>query len=212
MPAEPLDARERTELCDLLAELGPDSPTLCEGWATRDLAAHLVVRERDPRALPGIVVGGRAARYTESLMARRAARGYTTLVETLREGPPPGPGRIPWLRRWVNLTEWVVHHEDVRRANGMGPRTDRDDLADGVWAVLHRTAPLLARRARQVGLTLVRPDGSEIAGRTRPLAVRLVGEPVELALYLNGRGDSAEVWPEGSPEAVAALAATSFGI
>ena len=35
---------ERAALVDLMAELGPDAPTLCTGWTTRDLAAHLVVR------------------------------------------------------------------------------------------------------------------------------------------------------------------------
>ena len=41
--------RERLLLADLLETAGPDAPTLCEGWTTRDLAAHVVVRERRPR-------------------------------------------------------------------------------------------------------------------------------------------------------------------
>ncbi|HEX6919337.1 MAG TPA: maleylpyruvate isomerase family mycothiol-dependent enzyme, partial [Actinomycetes bacterium] len=47
---------ERAALSDLLESLGPDAPTLCEGWDTRDLAAHLVVRERRMDAAPGIVL------------------------------------------------------------------------------------------------------------------------------------------------------------
>ncbi len=43
-----IDQRERAELCDLFDELGPDAPTLCGDWTTADLAAHLVVRERNP--------------------------------------------------------------------------------------------------------------------------------------------------------------------
>ena len=39
---------ERKALADLLAALGPDAPTLCTGWETRDLAAHIVLRERRP--------------------------------------------------------------------------------------------------------------------------------------------------------------------
>ena len=49
---------ERASLCDLLAEVGPDAPTLCEGWTTALLAAHLVVRERRPDGGPGRGVGG----------------------------------------------------------------------------------------------------------------------------------------------------------
>ncbi len=45
--------RERLLLADLLETAGPDAPTLCEGWRTRDLAAHVVVRERRPDAAGG---------------------------------------------------------------------------------------------------------------------------------------------------------------
>ena len=41
---------ERIALCDLLDETGPEAPTLCEGWRTLDLAAHLVLREHRPDA------------------------------------------------------------------------------------------------------------------------------------------------------------------
>ncbi len=50
---------ERRALCALLDETGPDAPTLCEGWTTGDLAAHLVLRERRPDAAAG--VAGRPA-------------------------------------------------------------------------------------------------------------------------------------------------------
>jgi hypothetical protein len=47
------DAVERTQLADLFDELGPDAATLLEPWTVRDLAAHLVMRERDYLAGPG---------------------------------------------------------------------------------------------------------------------------------------------------------------
>ena len=37
---------ERAQLADLFVTLGPDQPTLCEGWDTQDLLVHLLVRER----------------------------------------------------------------------------------------------------------------------------------------------------------------------
>ena len=43
-----LASRERAALSDDLLRIGPDRPTLCEGWKTRDLLAHLLVRERQP--------------------------------------------------------------------------------------------------------------------------------------------------------------------
>jgi uncharacterized protein (TIGR03083 family) len=44
MDSTSLLRKERQALCDTLTELGPDAPTLCEGWTTADLAAHLMVR------------------------------------------------------------------------------------------------------------------------------------------------------------------------
>ena len=40
--------KEREKLAQLLVEKGPDAPTLCAGWTTADLAAHLYLRERKP--------------------------------------------------------------------------------------------------------------------------------------------------------------------
>src|ERR1700743_2358756 len=48
---------ERLALCALLDRTGPDAPTLCEGWRTGDLAAHLVLREHRPDAAVGIMGG-----------------------------------------------------------------------------------------------------------------------------------------------------------
>ncbi|MEN3358667.1 MAG: hypothetical protein V7637_2649, partial [Mycobacteriales bacterium] len=47
---------ERAAVADLLDSLGPDAPTLCEGWSTYDLAAHLALRDRVPAAWPGIAL------------------------------------------------------------------------------------------------------------------------------------------------------------
>ena len=51
------DAAERAQLSDLLDELGPEAPTLLAPWTTRDMAAHLVLRERDPLACAARCVG-----------------------------------------------------------------------------------------------------------------------------------------------------------
>ena len=87
------DAHSRYSI--LTEEVGPEAPTLCEGWTTTDLAAHLVVRERRPTGGPGILLGGPFARHTEQLMAKEAARDYRSLVDRVRNGPPIGPDRPP---------------------------------------------------------------------------------------------------------------------
>lgn len=49
-------SRERAALVNTMRAVGPDGATLCVGWTTRDLAAHLVLRERRPDAAAGILV------------------------------------------------------------------------------------------------------------------------------------------------------------
>src|SRR4051812_50200443 len=50
-------ASERAALADLFEEVGPDASTCCAGWTTAHLAAHVVVRDRRPDALPGYGAG-----------------------------------------------------------------------------------------------------------------------------------------------------------
>jgi uncharacterized protein (TIGR03085 family) len=213
MADDPLDQRERNELCDLLLELGPDAPTLCEGWTTADLAAHLVVRERDPRSMPGIVApASRFGRSTERLMAKKKAKGYAQVVDRIRRGAPLVPWRLPGLRTLLNLNEYVVHHEDVRRANGLGPRTDRPDLDATVWTMLRRGARMLTRSIKGAGVVLRRPSGDQIVARKGEPAATLTGEPVDLLLYLFGRRGAAQVELTGDPAAIAAVSGAKLGL
>ena len=206
-----LDPRERTKLCQLLTELGPDAPTLCEGWATADLAAHLVIRENDLRSGPGLVVE-RFAPFTHRLQDRAKAKGYARNVAKLESGPPPLPWKVPGLRDLLNLNEWFVHHEDVRRANGMKRREDRDDLDDALWSLTQRLVKLTARRLGEFGLVLVRADGTQHVAKAASRSVELRGEPSEIALYLAGRRTAADVSFDGDADAIAALQTAQLGV
>jgi uncharacterized protein (TIGR03085 family) len=201
----PLDARERAQLCARFDELGPDAPTLCEGWTTFDLAAHLVVRERNPVAAPGILLGDKMAalgRLTDEAMEREKARGYDRVVERVRTGPPIGPFAVPGLRTLINLIEYAVHHEDVRRANDLPARTDIDDLQDALWPLFLRLARIALRGVPAgVRVELARPGGAATVVRRGDRVVRATGEPLELLLWAYGRGDHAAVAFEGVSDA-----------
>ena len=71
----------------LFLEVGPDAPTLSGDWTTRDLAAHMVIRERRPDAAVGIVAA-KLARYGERVRVEEAERPYEEIIERLRGGPP----------------------------------------------------------------------------------------------------------------------------
>jgi uncharacterized protein (TIGR03085 family) len=208
------DAVERAQLCDLFTDLGAEAPTLLAPWTTLDLAAHLLVREHDPLAGPGLVLPGAWGRLAERRRAALAVSGFDELVATIRSGPPPGFFRIDWVRRLANLTEFFVHHEDVRRANGCGPRaTNLPGLEEALWANAGRAPWLLARRLRGVGLLLQWEGTSRSvrARRGRPV-VRLTGRPGEVLLYLFGRREAAQVELSGPAEAVDAVRRARFGM
>jgi uncharacterized protein (TIGR03085 family) len=178
---------ERRALSDLLDQLGPDAPTLCVGWTTRDLAAHLVIRERRPDAAAGVVLPPLAG-YTARVQHRKAQRPWRELVEQIRNGPPWwSPMRLSPLAEKVDGIEFFVHHEDVRRARpGWSPRPFDPRRADRLWTLLSRLAPLCYRNS-PVGVVLRRPDGVQCLARRRARSVTVSGEPEELVLHAYGR-------------------------
>ena len=207
------DALERARLADLLDELGPEAPTLLAPWTTRDSAAHLVLRERDPLAGPGLVLPGAWSRLAGRRQAQLAARDFTRLVVTFRSGPPPGFFRIGWVRRLPSLNEFFVHHEDVRRANGRGPRVNEPAMDEALWRNVTRAPWYLARRLHGAGLELQwAGTGKTIRARRGEPTARIAGAPGELLLYLFGRQDAARVEVSGPAAAVEAVQRTRFGL
>jgi uncharacterized protein (TIGR03085 family) len=208
---------ERLALCALLADLGPDKPTLCSGWTTGDLAAHLVLRERRPDAGAGIL-GGPMARYTQRVQSRLRDRfPYPKLVDLVASGPPrTSLFGIPGADERLNLTEFFVHHEDVRRAQpGSQPRDLDPGLSDDLWGRLGM-AKFVLRKA-PVGVELVRGDGAKSGnGRVRQTVkartpvVTVTGTPAELTLWIAGRTGAAHVRLDGNDTDVAQLTATSW--
>jgi len=207
------DAVERELLCALLDELGPHAPTLLEPWTAHDLAAHLVLREHDYLAAPGLVVPGALGRFAERRRIALKERRFTDLVATIRSGPPRGFFRIGWVRRFPNLNEFFVHHEDVRRANNLGPRTLPPAEDAALFRNVTRARRFLARRLHGAGLDLVWPGTGKVVSARRGQSTACVqGLPGELLLFLFGRRDAAEVEISGSSEAIEALSRTSFGM
>lgn len=200
---------ERAALCDLLVEVGPDAPTLSGEWSTRDLAAHLVLREgRFDAALSRFVKPLRW--HNESVRAKIAARPWSELVATLRNGPPKwSPFAIPGVDARANVAEMFVHHEDVRRARpDWAPRAADGERYAALEAVLIRFGRFLLRGS-PLTVRLDPGTGQPFVGRSsaRPGSVTVVGSPDELMLWCSGREDHALVELIGSPEDVAAVRA-----
>jgi uncharacterized protein (TIGR03085 family) len=198
MSSSSLAERERAALADLLEKLGPDAPTCCAGWTTAHLAAHVVVRDRRPDAMPGFglerlspALGAWAHRVEDRL---RESTDYADVVAQVRAGAPRwSPMGWPGVGPLVNTTEFAIHHEDVRRARP-GWTTRRLERAD--QDQLWRAVGFLARSAAGRGRTLVLrradvPRAEKRAGSGPEKTA--TGEPMELLLWLSGRKDVARV-------------------
>jgi uncharacterized protein (TIGR03085 family) len=203
---------ERNALCDLFTRVGPAAPTLCEGWTTSDLATHLVVRERKPLAALGLVLPPFAAGLERTMKRTSKEKTYDGLVALVRSGPPSllRPFDAP-----MNMSEYFIHHEDVRRGGGdttPRPESDIADVEEALWKSMGRGSRLLTRSLASTGLDLVHSDGRVVHARSGEQAATLTGRPGEIALYLSGRKAAAHVEVGGPPEAAAALRDARFGI
>jgi uncharacterized protein (TIGR03085 family) len=205
---------ERQALAADFAELGPDAATLCTGWDARRLAAHLVARERRPDAAAAGLAAGAVQPlkdYAASVLRGEARRPWNDLLELVRTGPPAwSPLRFEPLDARFNTIEFFVHHEDLRRAQvGWQPRVLPAEQAYVLWQHVVGAARLFLRRL-PVGLLLQRPGGRAVRVREGDPAVTVVGEPGELALYITGRREHANVELLGDEDALAQLAAATI--
>lgn len=207
-------AQEQAELADTFDSIGPDAPTLCEGWDARMLVAHLVRRERSV-----LEIAARVGLPAVGPVADRWLRGYaqghdfTALVATFRGGPPFWSAfALPPVREAVNLLEYVIHHEDARRGADpqAAPRVLGADRQAAVFGRLRSAAKLMMRSA-PVPVEL-RWDGTHsIEVGQGPSRVVVTGEPVELALLAFGRQRAAQVDYAGDAASIAALRTASLG-
>ncbi|MGW3087964.1 TIGR03085 family metal-binding protein [Streptomyces sp. NPDC001108] len=204
--------RERLLLADLLEAVGPEAQTLCAGWTARDLAAHVVVRERRPDAAGGLLVGALKNRL-ERVQGEFAAKPYEELIQLIRTGPPRfSPYAVKQVDEAANTVEFYIHTEDVRRAQPEWTRRELDPVfADLLWSRTERTARLLGRKS-PVGLVLRRPDGRTVVAHKGAPVVTVTGEPGELLLFAFGRQSAATVGLEGDKEAVDRLGTAALGM
>jgi uncharacterized protein (TIGR03085 family) len=211
---------ERLALCALLDGTGPREPTLCQGWTTLDLAAHLVLREHRPDAGIGML-GGPLAAHTRSVQRKLTERiPYRQLVQMIRNGPPRlSLFGLPGVDERTNVVEFFVHHEDVRRAQpDWEPRKLDQGLSEVLWRRLGM-AKFILRKA-PVGVELARDDEPEptgpggprvrITAKARTPVVTVTGSPAELTMWTFGRISSARVRLDGSEAAIGALNAASW--
>ncbi|ONH22087.1 TIGR03085 family metal-binding protein [Pseudofrankia asymbiotica] len=220
---------ERALLADVIEAAGPEHPTLCEGWDSYDLLAHVVTRERVPKAGPGLVVPRLHGMTERAEKATRARHSFSELLAIFRSGPPRWqPTRIGPIDNATNLVEFYIHGEDVRRApkgvpegaaGVLAARELAPELRETLWAGARRFARVAYRRVPG-GVVLERTDGpgaenpgaSRVVARKGEPAVVLSGPAAELLLYGYGRRVGAQVEISGDQDLVAALSEARLGL
>lgn len=208
---------ERAGLAADLSRLGPDAPTLCEGWTARDLLSHVLLRENDPLAVPGMawdlfddVTASRQARLEDSA-------SFPELVARFAAGPKPwSVFRFPGMDRAANSMEYFIHHEDLLRAQPGWTRRDLGHATQtGLARIVSRSGRLLLRRSPvgvRAELTGMDGDLAKLTLRPGQRIVTVVGAPSEVLLHMAGRKEVADVEVLGEKDAVEAFVDTDCGL
>ena len=197
---------EKQALIATLRDADPNADTLCTGWTTRRLLAHLVQREQSQLHQLSDVIArkppGEEPGLTRLVAAATTPAGYQELVSRFQAGPARWTP-MSWAAEQLNLYEYVVHHEDIRRGGTVPsePRSLPEGEARALWKQVQQLARFAYRRA-PVGVLLVIPAGFTRVAK-KGAGVTLTGDPVELALYGSGRRNAAHVEVTGPPVAVA---------
>lgn len=182
-----LAQRQRRALLDLMREVGPLAPTMCDGWTVQDLAAHLWVREHMLRALPGIG-WERFAGTTERLQAETLHRkGFAEILDELER--PAGLMRV--LDPLVNAAEYTIHHDDVLRPLGRSL-----ELRDAEEEFLGKVVVALAAKAamgQKYRLVVSPTIGKERSFGKGSHVVHVSGKPSDLLLHFSGRDSDVEI-------------------
>ena len=183
--------REREDLANLLLSVGPDAPTLCEGWTTRDLANHLYIRENRLDAAGGMFVKALSERL-DAVTAEVNRMPYVEVVGKWGSGAPRW-NPMNWADRYVNTAENFVHHEDVRRAQeGWTVRQLPPSGVSDLWRRV-TTAGRMMLRGSTSTVVLMRDDGVAVtlidnSAKGAPV-VTVRGSVGELVLWLYGRDE-----------------------
>jgi uncharacterized protein (TIGR03083 family) len=141
-------ADEYRTLADLLESAGPDAwdaPSLCEGWRTREVVAHVTmpVRYTVPEFMAELeAAGGDFTQLSNTVAARDGARPIGSLLADLRSGvlhdwQPPGGGAEG------ALTHCVIHGLDITEAVPLARQVPRARIARVLGIVAAAGSPNL---------------------------------------------------------------------
>jgi uncharacterized protein (TIGR03083 family) len=185
-------ASERRSLADLLEQLTGEqweTPSLCEDWRVRDVAAHIAMVPTAPGLLAmargAVQAHGNFNRLNHDLAVRHARRPTADIVAELRGDADSR--RLPSVTSVDNLAfDILVHGQDIAIPLGVTRPMPTDAATAGAARVWAMGWPFWARR-RLHGYRLTATDanwtagaGAEIHGPIDAILLLLTGRSVAL--------------------------------
>ena len=187
--------RQTLELVESLTEEQLSLPSLCEGWAVRDVAGHVawVALATPPEVVREVLLaGGKVHRAIDVQAKTYGSLGTDVLVEKLRLAVD---SRIvtPTITAESLASDTLVHNQDIRRPLGLAAAIDPALLRLALDHYLGANR-FTGGKKRVKGLRLVATDldwslgsGPEVRGPGEALLLAAVGRGAALA-DLDGDG------------------------
>ncbi|HEX2401383.1 MAG TPA: maleylpyruvate isomerase family mycothiol-dependent enzyme [Mycobacterium sp.] len=191
--------QERRSLAALLEGLTDEqwnSPSLCDGWRVKDVAAHVALAPQAPgpwsMLVEGVRAGGRFHKINHDVSVRHAERPGADLVAELREHA--ASRRLPKVTNYRNiLFDILVHGQDIAIPLGIQREMPKDAARAGIERVWTMGWPFGVKRPlKRFRFTATDVDwaaggGPEVSGPVEALLLLLTGRPAALQ-RLSGLG------------------------
>jgi uncharacterized protein (TIGR03083 family) len=181
-----------------------DAPSLCDGWAVRDVIGHMGVGHTTPMAQMVVRIGKYGfnvtkASFSESkrFAAERSPAELREFWDTVMVGEHPRKGIAKLIPDNAGFLDHLIHNQDIRRPLGATRVVPADHLVRALEIASSTGNPMFNPKKTVTGLRLVatdvewsRGDGPAVEGPGEAIVMAAAGRRVALD---DLRGDGVEV-------------------
>ena len=168
-------ADEMTMMWDEVADIGGllrelddeafDTPSLCEGWAVRDVLGHMGTGHTTP--FPSMVA--RIAKYgfnvtkasfseSKEFLAGKSAEEIRRFWDEVMVAQHPRKGIAKLIPAKAEFLDHLIHNQDIRRPTGKPRQIPEERLRHALELVRTEGNPLFSPKKNVAGLKLVATD------------------------------------------------------
>ncbi|MDE0803888.1 MAG: maleylpyruvate isomerase family mycothiol-dependent enzyme [Acidimicrobiales bacterium] len=181
-----LIAGERRRVADLLDGLDAAqwaSPSLCDGWTVRDVAAHLTAGWSYPKLAFGrLMLRHRGFDGANAVAARELAKRPTeAIVADLRDNAD-NPFSPPIVGLVAQLADVITHGQDIARPLGLDHDVEPAVVRPALDLSVGRKASLVSPTKHRYGTRFMTDDqawswgsGAEVSGSSTSILLALLG-------------------------------------